>query len=211
MSIELLGTILVLNLLGVFTPGPDMLLVLRLSAKSRPHALAAVAGIVTGASLWITLTITGAAILLKRHPNLLIAIQLAGAAYLLFMAFNLAKAARKQWNAPVRDINISDILGRPSSCYRQGLMTNLSNPKIVLYLAAIIAPVLPADAPWYLSVLLGVLLVAEAAIATSFLAFVVSTARVRRRLLGAGPFIDAFSAALFVIFATVLIIRSFAG
>lgn len=211
MSIELLGTILVLNLLGVFTPGPDMLLILRLSAKSRPHALAAVAGIATGASVWITLTIAGAAILLARHPNLLIIIQLAGAAYLLFMAFNLAKAARLQWNAPVRDVDVNAILGRPSSCYRQGLMTNLSNPKIVLYLAAIIAPVLPAGTPWSLSVLLGVLLVAQALIGFTFLAFVVSTSRVRRRLLGAGPFIDAISAALFIIFATVLIIRSFAG
>lgn len=211
MSIELLGTILVLNILGVFTPGPDLLLVLRLSAKSRPHALAAVAGIITGASMWIALTIAGAAILLTRHPGLLTGIQLAGAAYLLYMAFTMARSARQQWNQPVHDIDVSEILGPPSASYRQGLMTNLSNPKIVLYLAAIIAPVLPAGAPWYLSVLLGLLLVGEAAVGFGFLAFVVSTARVRRRLLGAGPIIDAISAALFFIFAAVLITRSIMG
>lgn len=211
MSIELLGTILVLNILGVFTPGPDLLLVLRLSAKSRPHALAAVAGVVTGASMWIALTIAGAAILLTRHPGLLTVIQLAGAAYLLYMAFSMAQSARQQWNQPVEDIDIGELLGRPAACYRQGLMTNLSNPKIVLYLAAIIAPVLPAGTPWYMSVILGVLLIAEAALGFGFLAFVVSTSRVRRRLLGAGPFIDAISAALFVIFAIVLIARTFAG
>ncbi|WP_426706683.1 LysE family translocator [Corynebacterium auriscanis] len=211
MSIELLGTILVLNALGVFTPGPDLLLVLRMSAKSRPHALAAVAGIVTGATFWIALTIAGAAILLTRHPGLLTLIQLAGAAYLLYMAFGLARVAKQQWNQPVQDIDMAEILGTLSVSYRQGLMTNLSNPKIVLYLTAIIAPALPAGTPWYWSVILGALLVVEAALGFGFVAFVVSTARVRRKLLGAGPIIDAISATLFVIFATVLLARTFAG
>lgn len=211
MSIELLGTILVLNALGVFTPGPDLLLVLRMSAKSRPHALAAVAGIVTGATFWIALTIAGAAILLTRHPGLLTLIQLAGAAYLLYMAFGLARVAKQQWNQPVQDIDMAEILGTLSVSYRQGLMTNLSNPKIVLYLTAIIAPALPADTPWYWSVILGALLVVEAALGFGFVAFVVSTARVRRKLLGAGPIIDAISATLFVIFATVLLARTFSG
>ena len=124
--------------------------------------------------MWIALTIAGAAILLTRHPGLLTGIQLAGAAYLLYMAFTMARSARQQWNQPVHDIDVSEILDSPSASYRQGLMTNLSNPKIVLYLAAIIAP--PASgAPWYLSVLLGLLLVGEAALGFGFLAFVVST------------------------------------
>lgn len=36
-------------------------------------------------------------------------------------------------------------LGSVKQVFRTGLFTNLSNPKIVLYLAAMIAPLLPPD------------------------------------------------------------------
>src|SRR5699024_12294792 len=47
-SLSSLATIVVLNLLGALSPGPDTILITRLATKSRRHAIAAVTGIQVG-------------------------------------------------------------------------------------------------------------------------------------------------------------------
>lgn len=207
MSIELLGTLLLLNFVGIISPGPDMFLILRLSAKSRPHALSAVAGICLGVSFWVALTVAGAAVILRRHPELLGLIQFFGGLWLLYMSYGLLKQAKLQWGTRPVDIDMDAMLGTLWSNFRFGLLTNLSNPKIVLYFAAIMAPILPTDSPVWVSWVLGLIIVAQAFLVFSCLALFVSTARVRRRLLAAGPYIDGASGTFFLVAGIVLIIN----
>ena len=53
-----------MNLVGVASPGPDIILVTRYATRSRRHAIAAAAGIQIGVLFWCAATVFGAAALL---------------------------------------------------------------------------------------------------------------------------------------------------
>ena len=211
MTLELVGTVLVLNFVGILTPGPDMFLILRLAAKSRLHALSAIAGIVLGVSFWVTLTIAGAAVILARYPELLGLIQLFGGLWILYMSYGLLKSARAQWGLKPADIDVNVLLGSRWSNFRHGLATNLSNPKIVLYFAAIMAPLLPVAAPLWTNLTLSFVIVAQAFVVFASLAIFVSTGPVRRRVLAAGPWIDVAAGLFFLVAGCVLLFHGITG
>ena len=140
-----LAAIVLVNLAGAVTPGPDVVLLTRYATRSRKHAIAATFGILTGALFWITLTVLGAAALLTAFPWLLELIQVAGGAWIIFMGYT---TARQGWhdrlNPPLDMDEAEERLGTPRDSFFKGLTTNLSNPKIVLFLAALVAPLLKA-------------------------------------------------------------------
>ena len=92
MSLSSLATIVVLNLLGALSPGPDTILITRLATKSRRHAVAAVTGIQVGVLMWTSLTVLGAAALLTAFPQLLGLVQLLGGSWLIYMGYFTFKA-----------------------------------------------------------------------------------------------------------------------
>lgn len=207
-----LAAIVLVNLAGAVTPGPDVVLLTRYATRSRKHAIAATFGILTGALFWITLTVLGAAALLTAFPWLLELIQVAGGTWIIFMGYT---TARQGWhdrlNPPLDMDEAEERLGTPRDSFFKGLTTNLSNPKIVLFLAALVAPLLPPSpglgpamivifALWITTVMLFVAY-----------SFVVSTERVRRKLFSAGPYIDIGAGGFFIVAGTVLVARGIVG
>jgi threonine/homoserine/homoserine lactone efflux protein len=114
------------------TPGPDMLMCLSRSiAQGRQTAFAALFGIMTGCYVWALAAAFGLAGLLALSPVAYDAVRFAGAAYLAYLAWQTLKAKDA---FGVRD-------GLPSvawvRAFRQGLMTNLLNPKVALFFLAL--------------------------------------------------------------------------
>lgn len=207
MTLSAYLTVLMLNLVGSISPGPDTVLVTRLATKSRRHAVAAALGVQTGALCWFSLTVFGAATVLSTFPEILGAVQIVGGSFLIYMGSRLVRGGLIQRKYPPASLEeVQGVLGRPIRSYRAGVACNLSNPKIVLFLASLIAPLLPAHAGIGASVTLiaGLSLTSVALFLT--LAVVVSTAAVRRRLLKAGPGIDIGSGAFFVVAGAALVI-----
>lgn len=209
---QLIGTVMLLNLGGILTPGPDMFLTLRYAARSRKHAVAAVLGGHLCLTGWVLLTALGAATLLTKYPWLLGWIQLAGGLWLLFMAQSLVRSGwseisfRRQHPGAVADIDLNERMGSVRTAFGQGLVTNLSNPKVVLYLSAILAPILPVGAPWWVVAVIVALLVAESFAIFMTIAFSVSTSTMRRKLLAASPYIDLVAGVFFVVASVTLLI-----
>ncbi|MBC3185077.1 LysE family transporter [Corynebacterium sp. zg-331] len=201
-----LASLVALNLMGVAAPGPDTLLVMRAATRSRRHAYATVAGVHVGVLLWMTLTVCGAAAVLGRYPILIGVIQLAGGAYLGWMG---ARMARAGWR--LRGYSAAQAPGTTTAsawqCARQGFGTNLSNPKIVLFLTAIIAPVMPAETSWGAAAVIVACLWLSSAAYFLLIATVLSTAAVQRRALRASPAIDVVAGAVFVLFGVALVLR----
>lgn len=213
MNLGNLGLIVALNSAGVLTPGPDLFLTLRLAARSRKHAFCGVLGISTALLLWATLSVSGAAALLSRHPWVLNYIQLFGAVWLLYMAFGLFKSVRERYlnqTGPAQ-VDVEKVIGSPSAAFRQGVATNLSNPKAVLYFTAILAPLLPVGAPWWVGVVYVITICLSAFVIFGLVAFFVSTERVRAKLLSVTHLIDFGAAILFTIFAIALLFKGISG
>ena len=172
MPLAQLGTLVLLNVAGMATPGPDLLLLTRMATRSRRHALASVTGISTGLVLWVSLTVFGAAALLIAYPVLESVIKLVGGVWLVWMGRGMILAARAQFRDRMNaDIDVNTIFGTPWKSYQQGLFTNLSNPKVVLYFAAIIAPLMPAHPTMGDAVLIVLSIVASTFLGFSTLAF----------------------------------------
>ena len=87
----------------------------------------------------------------------------------------------------------------------------MSNPKIVLFLAALIAPLLPPSPSLGTALLVIVALWLPALLIFLLISVVVSTKRVRRKLLGAGPSIDIGAGAFFIAAGSGLVIRGVTG
>lgn len=113
-------------------PGPDVLLVLGHSARSGPRAgLRAVAGTTAGGLWYMLLCGFGFLSILAASPTLYAVVKTGGALYLAYLGFNLIRGAV----VPIASSTKQRELSTP---FRQGLLTNLLNPKIALfYLAAL--------------------------------------------------------------------------
>ncbi|MBR0646134.1 LysE family translocator [Plastoroseomonas hellenica] len=117
-------------------PGPGVTaLVARVLARGAQGAPAFIAGFVAGALLWFTVAATGLAAIAATFAVLFVAIRIAGAAYLLRLAWKL-------WTAPARPAAAAD--ASPDSNARlflTGLAINLGNPKVIAFFLALLPTV----------------------------------------------------------------------
>jgi threonine/homoserine/homoserine lactone efflux protein len=169
-----LATIWLLHVAALVTPGANVLLVSHLSASgsARSAALAAV-GVAVGAAIWSGAAVLGVHALFAAFPALRLALQVAGAAYLLTVAWRLWHACTAPPKAPAALSH--------ARAFRLGLLTNLSNPKSALFFGSVFSAALPAQPPALLLCAAVALVVANALAWHLLLAFLFS-----RRLVQSG-------------------------
>lgn len=207
-----LGALVLLNLVGAASPGPDVILITRQATRSRSHALATVLGIHVGVLMWVSITVLGATALLTAFPQLVDVVQVVGGIWLVWMGQAMVRGGlRDRSNPPVDMADSVARLGTLGQSFRKGLATNLANPKIVLFLAALIAPALPADPSPLTAVTVILTLSASSLVLFSVMATLVSTNAVRTRLLRAGWLIDVLAGAFFILAGCVLVGRGVLG
>ena len=129
---EQLLIIALAHFLALISPGPDFFLVARTSISSGWRtASGACLGIAVANGAFIAMAFTGLSIL-REGSTLFIALQLAGAAYLLYLAWQAVKpGARSPFEA--RDLPQDS----PRKLFVMGFLTNLLNPKIAVFYLAI--------------------------------------------------------------------------
>ncbi|HEX2580995.1 MAG TPA: LysE family translocator [Dongiaceae bacterium] len=139
MSFQALLPLLLVHWTAMISPGPNVLLVTQTAvSRSRFHALAAGAGIASGAFLWCLATLTGLAVLFASFPWMQWGLRIMGGRYLCYLG------ARLFWNAAqtLVPMKLENAFSYPR-CYAQGLGTTLINPKSAVYFAAILPSFLP--------------------------------------------------------------------
>ena len=112
------------------TPGADMMFCLGLGLRSGPRAaVAASAGISTGGMVHVTLAGIGLGTAVAAAPWLFDVIRWIGVAYLLWLALNAIRA---------KPINPDTPPTPARRAFREGLIVNLTNPKVILFVLAFI-------------------------------------------------------------------------
>ncbi|MBZ9709965.1 LysE family translocator [Mesorhizobium sp. B2-1-8] len=132
-DLSTLGLFAIACLALTATPGPDMLLIASRSAsQGRSSGLATYAGIASGTYCHALAAAFGLSQLFLVAPIAYDIVRFAGAAYLAYLAF---KAFRAEGTA------FAPVSGLPrysrARIFRQGLLTNLLNPKMALFVLAL--------------------------------------------------------------------------
>ncbi len=152
------------ELIFSLTPGPAVMMISAYGIKGGfRDALAAIAGTQTGNTLWYVICVTGLGALVTASPMLFHAIRLVGAAYLVFLG---AGAIWKSFHA-APDQHGPRLMGAP---YIQTTLTQMGNPKAILFFGAIVPQFLDTRAaliPQYL-IMYVITFIGESVILTGY-------------------------------------------
>ncbi len=187
-----LGAVIVL----CATPGPDFAFILGQTLRGgRRMGWAAVAGVCCGVLVHVALSAAGVAALVAAEPALFTALRIGGALYLLWIG---AAALRDAWRGAPALAPAATDARTLRAAFLQGLATNLTNPKVVLFFLAILPQfVAPDRAPaWVQMVLLGPILPLVAQ--PFYWAVIEAGTRLAARLDGAARWLNAAAGAIFV-------------
>ena len=183
-----LVTFNVVLIVAIASPGPAMLMATQTTLSAgRTAGIAVGAGLGLMAAIWTMMALLGFGVVFELFPFLYVGAKVAGAAYLLYIAYRMWRSAGVPAKAVIKP-------GRRA--FRQGLLVNLFNPKSVLFAAAVLVTVFPAG----IGVADSAFIVAnhflvEIAFYTA-LAFGISTQAIAKRYMQAKFYIDRAAAAV---------------
>jgi threonine/homoserine/homoserine lactone efflux protein len=180
-------------LLAAMSPGPDFAIVTRNAMVSgRRAGMACGVGIAVGVFAWAVVTALGVAGLLAASAVAFTAVKLVGAAYLVLLGIRALLAARRGDYADAEHVPGARATGALAA-FRQGLVTNLLNPKVAVFFIALLPQFLPTSATPVDHLLLAVVAAGVTLTWFTVLAGVVSALR---RLLTANRVRRAIDAAM---------------
>ncbi len=117
----------------IVTPGQDTALTVRNTlARGRRAGVRTATGVVCGQAVWALAASGGAAALLVASEPAFVALKLAGAAYLVFLGAQALLAAVRR-----RPVHANVARGSGSEL-RQGLLSNLGNPKMAVFFSSLL-------------------------------------------------------------------------
>jgi threonine/homoserine/homoserine lactone efflux protein len=124
--------IAVIGLGLVLTPGPNMIyLVSRSITQGRRAGLISLGGVAAGFVVYVVAAVAGLTAIFALVPALYTAIKVAGAGYLLWLAWQAVRPGGRTAFEP-RELSVDP----PRRLFMMGLFTNLLNPKIaILYVS----------------------------------------------------------------------------
>ncbi len=129
--LDVLGTYFLACLVLAIAPGPDNLFVLTQSAlQGRKAGLLVVTGLCTGLLFHTTAVALGVAVIFKTSELAFTLLKVAGAVYLLYLAWGAFKSGATTIEGKSNPVLNSGQL------YRRGIFMNVTNPKVSIFFLA---------------------------------------------------------------------------
>lgn len=207
MSLFSILAIAVTHFIVLIVPGPDIFLILRTSlAYGFKQSAFACLGVGAGIILWIILTAFGLKALFVAFPSLRLILTAFSAAYLFYLCAVLLISARKGG-----DVNLS---AKPeckvcaAKFFALGFLTNISNPKAVLYFTGIFSNFIRSSDNTAQIALLTAIIGAESVAAFLLLGKIFSAKKARETFLKNRRALDAVCSVVFGIFACAILYGS---
>lgn len=200
---------------AVISPGPDVVVVLQRSLAGRRHGVATAVGIVAGLSVWLVAAFAGVAALVRVYPQVMVALQVAGG---LLLATLGVLGLRGWWRSraippgratpPTHSTAPGGGGGAllPRADFLRGLLTNLANPKALVFFGAVLTPFLRGEVSVVASVGIVAGLIAVALAWFGGLALVASHRVVNERMGRLLRWVDLVASALFVVVGVAFVI-----
>jgi threonine/homoserine/homoserine lactone efflux protein len=140
--LESLAAFLAVSAVVICTPGQDTALTIRNTlAGGRRSGVATGGGVALGQAIWTIAASAGVVALLSASEPAFRALKLAGAAYLVYLGGQaLYAAVRRRGHA--RELKREAPIA-PARALRQGVISNLGNPKMAVFFASLLPQFTP--------------------------------------------------------------------
>jgi len=202
------------------SPGPDVVQIIRLGARSTRAAVWAAIGSTTGLVVWTVASLAGVTALISAHPVILVALQVAGGGYLLWMAFSAISGGIKERRAPATVVGTEKSAPQPrgftpdgiiklGTAYRMGLVSDLSNPKVVIFFGAIFANFIDPGMGFGANALVGSVLIVESLMI--FVGVALCTRAVSKWMSKNSANVDIFSGVVFALLGVIILAEGIRG
>jgi len=167
---------------AMVSPGPAFLITVKTAlTNGRSAGIALGCGLAIMASTWTAMAFLGLEAVFQLFPWAYAFVKAVGAIYLLYIAYGMWRGAHESVSSTVKPAR---------HAFRQGFLINLLNPKSVLFSAAVLIVIFPADTSVTESAIVVLnQLIMEIMFYTA-LAFGMSTQAVSKRYLKAKVYID---------------------
>jgi RhtB (resistance to homoserine/threonine) family protein len=133
------------SLVVICTPGPDTVLTIRNTlAGGRRGGVFTAAGVSAGQLTWTVASALGLAALLQASQAVFGWLKLAGAAYLIYLGVRSLISAWRRQQFIASELQAPRRL-RGSAALRQGLISNLANPKMIAFFLSVLPQFVSVD------------------------------------------------------------------
>ena len=151
MTLSTLWLFIAMTFVVSATPGPNMLLIMSVSARRGVRAsVIAMLGCMTALLAMMSISAAGMGAVLQSSPKVFEALRLAGAVYLAYLGI-------KVWRTPVQDASTALAADgavqaavpaiKTGAIYREAFLVAASNPKAILFAAAFFPQFIHSDSP----------------------------------------------------------------
>jgi threonine/homoserine/homoserine lactone efflux protein len=132
-------TFLGISILVIVTPGPDTAMTIRgVMLGGRQGGIATAAGVTLGQIVWALATAAGLVAVLLASEPVFQAVKLLGAGYLVYLGARMLWSAWRH-NSPGKAAAMTGgPRAAPLALFRQGLISDLGNPKMAVFFASVL-------------------------------------------------------------------------
>ena len=140
-------SIAVIHFFALISPGPDFFFVTQSAIRqSRSHALFAALGISLSILVWSICAISGLHYLFQKMVWLQQVLTILGGIYLFYLGIQLFKSALSKPQDSASPVHSSPSKSR-LTLLLQGFLTNMANPKALVYFSSVFALAINTDSP----------------------------------------------------------------
>lgn len=158
-----IATLCFLTFISDITPGPNFWKIVHHSVfRSRKEAFIFASGLLTSSSLHCLMGFVGISALIAAFDNALLWIQILGGSYIAWYGIKMLLTQKKDTHQ--QTTGDTRFHSRTSKIWMDGVLTNFTNPKTILFYASLFAITLTPEQPP-----LKVLIILLCLLATSFL------------------------------------------
>ena len=196
------------HMIALASPGPDFFFVSQTAAsRSRKEAMMGVIGITLGVAVWAAVALMGLHLILQKMAWLHQIITVGGGLYLCWMGWQLLKSARSKKQDGGAETDVAVALPARGRTFMRGLLTNLSNPKAVVYFGSVFSMFVGDSVSGGERSAIFLLIVIETLAWFSLVAMVVALPKMRRGYQRLAKWIDGVAGVVFAGFGIALIVN----
>ncbi|AQP35027.1 LysE family translocator [Vibrio anguillarum] len=211
-ELSILATLAGVHFMALLSPGPDVALVVQNATRyGRRTGVFIALGLSCGIVIHSLLSLTGISYLVHQQPALFAMVQLAGGGYLFYLGLGALKSIYTTWRSP-QAVGVnnerSKLIENQRQAFSRGFITNIFNPKALVFFISLMSSLVPVGMSFSGKGIALLILWGLSFMWFSTLAWMLSTARLQKRLQSLTVYIDAVCGIIFTLIGGLILLQA---